>query len=146
MIEPEDPRASSQPLIGRLVHTSVQLTGIVGAAWLGSQLAGGGIAGVGAAITFGAAFAVLWFGVYAPADPEPNRFGFLPVSGRFRLVLEIALIIAGGSALWMTWHRAAGEMFMTVAFIDLVIRYPRLFALYRDRPASSEHARHSEPS
>jgi hypothetical protein len=136
---------SSQPLIGRLVHAAVQLAGIVGPAWLGWQLAGGGIAGAGAAVALGVAFAILWFGVYAPADPEWNHFGILPVSGRLRLVLEIVLIIAGGCALWMVWHRAAGETFMTVAFIDLVIRYPRLFALYRSRGSSAEHARHSEP-
>ena len=78
-------------------------------------------------------FAILWLSVYSPADPETTRFGVFPVPGRARLLLEILLIIAGGSALWMVWSRAAGETFLTAAFIDFVVRYPRLIALYRSR-------------
>jgi hypothetical protein len=125
--------AQSAPLIGRIVHGSIQLAGIAGPAWFGWELAGGGLLGAVTALAFGAAFAVLWFVVYAPADPEPNRFGILPVRGRLRVFLDIALIIAGGSALWMAWSRAAGETFLTAAFIDFAIRYPRQFQLFRDR-------------
>lgn len=120
------------PIIGRIVHWSIQLVGIAGPVWFGWELSGGGVPGTLTALLFGAAFGILWLGVYAPVDPEPNPLGFLPVRGRLRFVLEIALIIAGGSALWIAWSRAAGETFLTAAFIDLAVRYPRQAILFRN--------------
>jgi len=128
----------STPLIGRLVHLAVQLAGAAGPAWLGWEISGGGVLGGACALLVGAVMALLWFGVYAPADPEPARFGVMPVNGRLRIVLEIMLIIIGGIALWLAWNRAAGETYLTAAFIDFVVRYPRLFALYRDRPLAAD--------
>jgi hypothetical protein len=129
----EEQTAHVTPLIGRIVHGAVQLVGIAGPAWFGWNLADGGFAGAATSLTSGIAFAVLWLGVYSPADPEAPRFGLLPVNGRMRLLLEIVLIVAGGSALWMVWNRATGETFLTAAFIDFVVRYPRLAILYRNR-------------
>ena len=133
MTTAEPTSTQSPPLIGRLVHLSVQAAGIAGPAWFGWELGGGGISGAALALLVCAAFAFLWFGTHAAVDPEPNPLGFVPIRGRIRFALEIALIIAGGSALWMAWNRAAGETFLTAAFIDFVIRYPRLATLVRDR-------------
>jgi hypothetical protein len=120
-------------MVGRLVHGAIQVVGIAAPAWLGWSVASGGITGAFTGFILGAVFAMLWFGVYSPVDPETTRFGVFPVPGRVRLLLEIVLIIAGGSALWMVWSRAAGETFLTAAFIDFVVRYPRLITLYRGR-------------
>jgi hypothetical protein len=128
----EEPAPHATPLIGRFVHLAIQLTGIAGAAWFGLTLAGG-LAGLVPGALLGATFAIAWFGVYSPADPDTTPFGRLPVGGRARLLLEILLIIAGGAAFWMAWNRAAGETYLTAAFIDFAVRYPRLSTLYRDR-------------
>ena len=125
--------APAAPLIGRLVHGAVQVTGIAGLAWLGWERAGDGIAGVALGVAVARASTFLWFGVSAPSDPESNRLSVVPIRGRVRIVLEILLILAGGSALWMAWTRAAGETYLTAAFIDMVVRYPRLAALYREQ-------------
>lgn len=142
---PKPPRPSSDehepPLIGRIVHGLVIATGVIGAAWYGWTLGSSTAMKSALALVGGALFAVLWLSIYSPVDPERRSLGILPVSGRTLIVLEVALIVAGGTALWLAWHRAAGETYWTVAFIDLAVRYSRFSALWRSNPASSDRER-----
>lgn len=111
--------------------------GTAGVAWFGAALAGRGFAAVVLAVAAGACVAFVWLGVYSPADPEHRRFGRLAIDGRVLLALEVGVIVAGGAAIWATWSRAAGETYLTLAFVDLVVRYPRLLALLRKEPAAT---------
>jgi hypothetical protein len=118
------------------VHALVIASGVAGVMWLGWSLAENPVLKSALALTGGALFACLWLCVYSPGDPERRPYGKLAVPGRFLLVLEIALIIAGGAALWIAWHRAAGETYLTVAFIDGAVRYSRLATLWKSRDVS----------
>ncbi|MCC6705377.1 MAG: hypothetical protein IT334_10905 [Thermomicrobiales bacterium] len=112
-------------------------TGAVGAGWYGWTLGSSNAKSSALAMLGGALLLFLWSTVYASADPEPKYLPRFQVPGRALIGLEFALIIAGGAALWMAWHRAAGETYMTVAFIDLAVRYHRLPRLWRNEPHSA---------
>lgn len=138
---PKPPRPSSEleapPLVGRIVHALVIAGGVASVTWLG-WTAGPNVTTKSAlALVGGALFAFLWLGLFSPSDPEPRLFEWLAISGRPLLLIEVVLIIAGGAALWMAWHRAAGETYWTVAFIDLAVRYTRIAKLWNSGAASS---------
>jgi len=132
---PKPPPPSSEadaPLVGRLVHALVVLSGAAGAGWYGWTLGSSNAKSSALAIAGGALLLLLWSTVYASGDSEPKYLPRFRVPGRVLIGLEFALIIAGGAALWSAWHRAAGETYMTLAFIDLAVRYHRLPRLWRD--------------
>jgi ammonia channel protein AmtB len=123
-----------QPVVAWLVHGLVMLCGIAGAAWLGWQTADQlGISIVLACLGAGL-LALGWFGIGAHSDPELKPTARVHIPGKALIFVEVALIIAGGAALWMAWHRAAGEAYMTLAFIDMAVRYSRIAMLWRDAP------------
>lgn len=121
-----------QPLIGRLVHLAVVLGIIAGCGMLGWAMAAGSFGFVLSAL-FGVGATTLWWGTAAEHDPDRSQLARITIPGPFRLTLEIVLIIAAGSGIWMVWNRAAGETFLTVAAIDFFVRYHRIAALIRER-------------
>jgi len=124
--------AFSPPLAGRIVHTLVIATGTFAVAWLGWSATDAVPFQIALALAGGALLAVGWTVIYSPADPERRPFERFAVPGRVMLAIEVLLILAGGIAFWAVWHRAAGETYLTVAAIDLAVRYPRLAPLWRE--------------
>jgi hypothetical protein len=107
------------------------LAGVVAVSLVAWQAGRSLVSSSGLAITGGSLMAFLWLGPYSTADPEPRAVHWLEVPGRLLLGIELALIAAGGLALWLAWHRAAGETYWTVAAIHVAVRYSRVAALWR---------------
>jgi hypothetical protein len=138
---PKLPRQSSAqhqpPLVGRIVHALVIASGVTGVVWLAWTAGTSLVTKSALALLGGALFAFPWIGFYSPNDPERRLLWLIAVPGRMLLLIEIGLIILGGTALWLAWHRAAGETYWTVAFIDLVVRYTRVSRLWNNEPVNS---------
>lgn len=130
--EPQHEALDRQPLVGRFVHLAVVVGTIAGCGLLGVSTVSGFAAYVLAAGGVLIA-AVLWCGTSAERDPERYQFARITLPGPMRLVLELGLVIASGTGIWIVWNRAAGETFLTVAALDFAVRYQRIAALLRSR-------------
>ena len=130
-----------QPLVGRIVHGLVVCAGIVGGGWFGWSLGNSFLTRSALALAGGALLSILWFGFYSRLDPETKPFAFVELPGRAVIVIEVLAISIGGAALWLAWHRAAGETYWTFATLDLAVRYQRLTRLWNNQTSSSDTER-----
>lgn len=73
----------------------------------------------------------IWAYTYAESDPDRRRWARIRVPGRFRLVIELLVIILGGIAIWMYWNRAAAETYYTIAAFDYSVQYRRIVTMYQ---------------
>lgn len=122
----------SPPVAGKIVHALIVWSGIAAAGWYGWTLGESVLTRSSLAVAGSALLLFGWVCVFSAVDPERKPVELVAVPGRVLIILEIVLVVAGGAALWSVWHRAAGETYLTAAFIDLAVRYYRLSPLWND--------------
>ncbi len=129
----EHEAGSSLPLVGWIFHSVVRFGFLGGVALAGWTIGDGGIRGVCFAALFVAVISAIWAFTYAESDPDRRRWARVRVPGRFRLLLELLVIIVGGLAIWIYWNRAAAETYYTIAAFDYSVQYRRIVTMYQSK-------------
>jgi hypothetical protein len=119
------------PLVGWIFHSVVRLGFLGGAALAGWTIGDGGIRGMSLAALAFAVISAIWALTYAESDPDRRPWARVRIPGRFRLLLEMLIIVAGGIAIWTCWNRAAAETYYTIAAFDYSVQYRRIVTLYQ---------------
>ena len=131
MTASERETGNTLPIVGWIFHSVVRLGFLGGAALAGWTIGDGGIPGLCIAALFVAVISAIWAYTYAESDPDRRRWARIRVPGRFRLVIELLVIILGGIAIWMYWNRAAAETYYTIAAFDYSVQYRRIVTMYQ---------------
>jgi len=124
---------STLPIVGWIFHSVVRIGFLGGAALAGWTIGEGGIPGLCLAVVAVAVVTAIWALTYAESDPDRRPWAHGRVPGRFRLLLELLIIIAGGIAIWICWNRAAAETYYTIAAFDYSVQYRRIVTMYQSK-------------
>jgi len=133
MTASERETGNTLPLVGWIFHSVVRLGFLGGAALAGWTIGKGGNAGLCLSAVAVAVVSAIWALTYAESDPDRRPWARVRVPGRFRLLLELLIIIAGGVAIWICWNRAAAETYYTIAAFDYSVQYRRIVTMYQTK-------------
>lgn len=106
------------------VRFLLELALVAGIAYWGWRVGDGGVSGGLLATLFVAIFATLWGVIGTPNDGSRGA-PVIPVPGRWRLLLELAIIGIAAYGVWTSWSRAAAETLLTAFVIHYALTWER---------------------
>lgn len=123
----------SQHPVNLAVRFLLELAAIVGLFRWGLSLAGG-LAGLAYAVLLGVVGMGMWATFNVPGDRSRSGGAPVPVSGRIRLVVELALMTGGALGWYVTDRMLVAYVFAGLVVLHYALSWDRLAWLWRVSP------------